>query len=82
MPSKACPLVDKRAIIRITSATGLPWPTRTSTCRSLPTISSGVFCFLEIPSSVRQPAIHDRRRTLIGSGHTLVADQRQQLFSC
>src|SRR3954468_18903302 len=45
-------------MVRIASATGVPWATRTSTWRSLATISSGLCLFLDMdPSSFGSEAI-------------------------
>src|SRR3712207_3918226 len=57
-------------IARTASATGLPWAVRTSTCRSLATICSGVLRFpaMSVPSVVI-PASHSRRTTSRGAGH-------------
>src|SRR3954452_20795617 len=45
-------------MVRIASATGVPWATSTSTWRSLATISSGLCLFLDMdPSSLGSEAI-------------------------
>src|SRR3954470_10190769 len=45
-------------MVRIASATGVPWATRTSTWRSLARISSGLCLFLDMdPSSLGSEAI-------------------------
>src|SRR3954469_22731283 len=45
-------------MVRIASATGVPWATSTSTWRSLATISSGLCLFLDMdPSSFGSEAI-------------------------